>query len=171
MAVADITLQPIKGQAFRLHFCIIDITTGNPITAGLTGLAAVVSKDDDAFASTTATPTEIGSTGIGYLDLSATEMNATVVIVKVSATNSNAKAQVFEIPTASLGEVTGRADGQTVLRIEQYLAQLYRLFMNREVWDTANASMTLYNDADTAAALTATMALTSAGKTTRGKRA
>src|SRR5207244_4114223 len=48
------------------------------------------------FNSTTNTPTEVGSTGIGYTDLTATETGAERVTLKVTATNANAVADVRE---------------------------------------------------------------------------
>lgn len=90
MAAIDATRNPVKGEAYRLYFVIKSSSTSNPITGGLTGLAATISKDGAAFASTTNAPVEVGTSGFGYVDLTATEMNAYSVTIQVTASNANA---------------------------------------------------------------------------------
>lgn len=119
MASTDVTQFPVKGQAFRCAFVIKSLTTGNPLSGGLTSLAGTVSKDGGTFSSLTTAPTEIGTTGIGYVDLSATEMNARHILVSVTASNSNAVTHVIEIRTADLADTAGHPLDASVKKLEQ----------------------------------------------------
>jgi hypothetical protein len=94
MASTDALVFPVKNTAYRVYFVIKSSASGNPITGGLTGLStsgnAQLSKDGASWANATNTPTEIGTSGYGYLDLTSTEMNYTAVLVRIAATNTNA---------------------------------------------------------------------------------
>lgn len=72
-------------------------TSGNLIT-GWTGAASLVSVDAAAGIAGNA-PVEIGSTGMGYLDLSAAQMNGQLIEVKCTVTNLNFTAFVAGIYT------------------------------------------------------------------------
>lgn len=125
MASADAIPLAVKNQAYRVYGCVKNVTTGKVITGGLTGLAGSISKDGGSFASTTSAPAEIGTTGFFSLDLTATEMNANAVSIKVSATNTNAVDVCFVIPTYDLTRSTTNAWNQSVVRIEQLWAQVH----------------------------------------------
>lgn len=127
MAATDSIPNPVKGQALRLYGCIKNVTTGKVITGGLTGLASIISKDGGATASTTTAATEIGTTGLWYLDLTTTETNADTIVVKVSATNTNATDAVLVVPMADLALTTSNAWNQSVKRLEQFLIQSHGL--------------------------------------------
>lgn len=104
MASTDAKVFPVIGEAYRLYGTIISSATGNPITGGLTGVAATISKDGASFASTTNSPVEIGTTGKYYLELTAAEMNATSVWVSVAASNTNAvydQACIITVPSST----------------------------------------------------------------------
>jgi len=90
MAATDATPFPVKNQAFRVTFPILD-NTGS-LVSGAAALDSEVSKDAGAFADVTAEATEIAtSSGVYYLDLTATEMNADTVVVIVKTTTTDAK--------------------------------------------------------------------------------
>lgn len=90
MAASDAYQFPLKGVANQLSGWIVSYSAANPITGGLTGLAATISKDNGTFASTTNAPVEIGTTGAFYLLLTATECNCSTAQITVTATNSGA---------------------------------------------------------------------------------
>ena len=96
MASTDSRPVPIKNTAFRAVFPIYD-NTGALVT-GAAGLDSEVSKDQGTFADCTNEATEIAtSSGVYYLDLTSTEMNAdsVAVIVKTSTTNAKTTLLVF----------------------------------------------------------------------------
>lgn len=86
MAATDARPVPRKNEAFRYYFGLRNISTGALITAWA-GADSEVSKDGGAFADCTNESTEIGASGCGFIDLTATEMNADAVILKITFTN------------------------------------------------------------------------------------
>ena len=94
MAAGDATWNPKKNVAYRVTFPILD-ADGDLVT-GATGLDSEVSKDSGTFADCTNEATEIAtSSGVYYLDLTATEMNADTVAVMVKTSSSGAKTTVL----------------------------------------------------------------------------
>ena len=94
MAAGDATWNPKKNVAYRVTFPILD-ADGDLVT-GATGLDSEVSKDGNTFADCTNEATEIAtSSGVYYLDLTATEMNADTVAVIVKTSSSGAKTTVL----------------------------------------------------------------------------
>ena len=94
MAAGDATWNPKKNVAYRVTFPILD-ADGDLVT-GATGLDSEVSKDAGTFADCTNEATEIAtSSGVYYLDLTATEMNADTVAVIVKTSSSGAKTTVL----------------------------------------------------------------------------
>ena len=89
MASSDARIFPFKNAAWRVTFPIFD-ADGDPVT-GAAALDSEVSKDGAAFADCTNEATEIGSSGIYYLDLTSTEMNADTVAIQVKTSTSGAK--------------------------------------------------------------------------------
>lgn len=89
MGASDAKALPIYGVAHRITVPIFNITTGEVLTGGLSGLAATASLDGAAFAATGLTVAEIGTTGFVTVDLDATRMTANTVAVKVTSTTSN----------------------------------------------------------------------------------
>lgn len=85
MAASDARPVPIKNTAYRVTFPIFD-ADGDLVT-GAGSLDSEVSKDGGAFADCTNEATEIATaSGVYYLDLTSTEMNAdTVAIIVKSA--------------------------------------------------------------------------------------
>lgn len=90
MAASDARPMPLKNTAYRVYFPILD-ADGDLVT-GAAGLDSEVSKDGGTFADCTNEATEIAtSSGMYYLDLTSTEMNADAVCVIVKASTSGAK--------------------------------------------------------------------------------
>jgi hypothetical protein len=108
MAASDAKLYPVKNVAFRVTFPILD-ADGDPVT-GATGLDSEVSKDGAAFADAGSEATEIGTSGIYFLDLTAGEMNADTVVVQVKTTSSGAKTTVLIFYPLEAGDTNAFAD-------------------------------------------------------------
>jgi hypothetical protein len=105
MAAGDATWNPKKGVAYRVTFPILD-ADGDLVT-GATGLDSEVSKDGGTFTDCTNEATEIAtSSGIYYLDLTATEMNADTVAVIVKTSSSGAKTTALVIYPLKDGDIT-----------------------------------------------------------------
>lgn len=84
MAATDAKPFPIRNTAYRVTFPLLDADGDLVSAAG--SLDSEVSKDGAAFADCTNEATEIGTTGMYYLDLTSTEMDAdTVAIIIKSA--------------------------------------------------------------------------------------
>ncbi len=89
MAAADAMPIPKKNTAFRYYFTIRK--KDSTIVTGWSGPDSERSLDGGTFADCTNEATEIAtSSGIGFLDLTATEMNTSCTVIKVSVTNTNA---------------------------------------------------------------------------------
>ena len=88
MASTDATFVPVKNQAYRWTFVILE-ADADPVTSAA-GLDSEVSKDGAAFADCTNEATEVAQ-GVYYLDLTATEMNADTVVVVVKSSTTGAK--------------------------------------------------------------------------------
>lgn len=89
MASSDALPIPRKNTAYRVAFAGLK-SDGTLITSG-TGMDSEVSKDQGTFADCTNEAAEIASSsGVYYLDLTSTEMNADMVIVKCTWTNTGA---------------------------------------------------------------------------------
>lgn len=89
MASTDARPVPRKNTAYRVYFPILD-ADGDLVT-GASSLDSEVSIDGGSFADCTNEATEIGSTGIYYLDLTSGEMNGDAVVVQVKTATSGAK--------------------------------------------------------------------------------
>ena len=96
MAASDAKPIPQKNVAFRVTFPILD-ADGDLVT-GAASLDSEISKDGGTFADCTNEATEIAtSSGIYYLDLTSTEMNADTVsvIIKTSTVGAKTTTLVF----------------------------------------------------------------------------
>lgn len=111
MAATDARPQPIKNTAYRVYFPILD-ADGDLVT-GAAGLDSEVSKDAGAFADCTNEATEIAtSSGMYYLDLTSTEMNADAVCVIVKTSTSGAKTTPIVLYPQEAGDI--KVDIQTI---------------------------------------------------------
>jgi hypothetical protein len=115
MASSDASAFGRKNVAYRITFPILD-ADGDLVT-GATGLDSKVSKDGGTFADATNEATEIATaSGVYYLDLTSTEMNADTVAVIVKTTSSGAKTTVLVIYPLEDGDIianTTQVGGQT----------------------------------------------------------
>jgi len=102
MAASDAIPVPRKNAAFRLYFAIRK-NDGTLITSW-TGADSEESLDGGSFSDCTNEATEIGTSGCGYLDLTAAEMNADAVMVKITVTNTGALPLVFTLFPETAGD-------------------------------------------------------------------
>ncbi len=104
MSASDALPVPRKNAAYRVYFPMLK-NDGTVIT-GWTSPAASISKDGATAASASNTPTEIASSfGIGYLDLTSTEMNADCVVIKATVSNTGALSQVLVLYPQEAGDL------------------------------------------------------------------
>lgn len=104
MASTDATAVPVKNQAYRVTLPILD-ADGDLVT-GATAPDSEVSKDGGAFADATNEITEIATaSGMYFLDLTATEMNADTVSVIVKTTSTGAKTTPIVMYPNEVGDI------------------------------------------------------------------
>ena len=104
MGSSDALPVPRKNAAYRAYFKI-DKNDGSLITSW-TSAAASISKDGGTPAAPGDAPHEIGTTfGGGYIDLTATEMNADQVTLKVTVTNSGALPTMLYLYPEETGDI------------------------------------------------------------------
>lgn len=104
MAATDSRPVPKKNVAYRAIFPILD-ADGDLVT-GAASLDSEVSKDCGTFADCTNEATEIAtSSGMYYLDLTSTEMNADSVAVIVKTGTSGAKTTVIVLYPEEVGDI------------------------------------------------------------------
>lgn len=104
MASTDARPVPIKNTAYRVVFPIFD-ADGDLVT-GATGLDSEVSKDQGTFADCTNEATEIATaSGMYYLDLTSTEMDADCVAVIVKTSSSGAKTTPLVMYPQETGDI------------------------------------------------------------------
>lgn len=104
MASTDAKPVPQKNVAYRITFPIFD-ADGDLVT-GATGLDSEVSKDAGTFADCTNEATEIAtSSGMYYLDLTSTEMNADTVAIIVKTSSSGAKTTPIVLYPEEAGDI------------------------------------------------------------------
>lgn len=104
MASTDAKPVPQKNVAYRITFPIFD-ADGDLVT-GATGLDSEVSKDAGTFTDCTNEATEIAtSSGMYYLDLTSTEMNADTVVILVKTSSSGAKTTPIVLYPEETGDI------------------------------------------------------------------
>jgi hypothetical protein len=109
MASTDARPIPLKNVAFRVIFPILD-ADGDLVTAA-SAPDSEISKDQGTFADCTNEAVEIAtSTGIYYLDLTSTEMNADCVAVQIKCGTAGAKTTVVVLYPQELGDANVFAD-------------------------------------------------------------
>ena len=157
MAAIDATTFPVNGQAYRLYGWVKSVLTGEVITGGLGTLAGSITKDGGASAATTNTPTEIGTTGCFYLDLTAAEMTANAVCIRVTSTATDSMDVTLVLPTLDLSVTTTNAHAQSVKKLEQYIMQTWGYSICRVVYDYTNSSVEMLQPGSVNAWLDATI--------------
>jgi len=103
MASTDARPVPKKNTAYR-HYFAIRKNDGTLITTWA-GQDSELSQDGGAFADATNEATEIGTSGIGYIDLTAGEMNNDAVVLKVTVTNTDALPYVVTLFPEETGDI------------------------------------------------------------------
>jgi hypothetical protein len=152
MAATDAHPWPKKNVAFRATFDL-RLTTG-ALNVGATGLDSEISKDGGTFADCTNEATEIAtSSGIYFLDLTSTEMNADTIAIKVKSTNTNNMDQVLVFYPQDIPEPSGVPTWP--MDIEEVLGWLGALARNKTT--QTSSTTTLRNDADAATIATSTV--------------
>lgn len=153
MASTDARPVPIKNTAFRAVFPILD-ADGDLVT-GATGLDSEVSKDQGTFTDCTNEATEIAtSSGMYYLDLSSTEMNADCVAVIVKTSSSGAKTTVLVFYPEETGDIN--------VDVTAYGGSAGTFSSGRPEVNTTHAAGTAWNSGAIAAATLAADAITAA---------
>lgn len=111
MASTDAFPVPRKNVAYRVTFPILD--ADGDLVASAAGLSALVSKDAGTFAASTNTVTQIATTsGVYFLDLTATEMNADTTAVIINTSTTGAKSTAIVMYPEELGDY--RVDPATI---------------------------------------------------------
>src|SRR5688500_3600988 len=103
MAASDARPLPKKNTAFRVTFPIWD-ADGDLVT-GATALDSEVSIDGAAFSDCTNEATEIGATGIYFLDLTSGEMNGDTIVIQIKTSSAGAKTQTIFLYPEEAGDV------------------------------------------------------------------
>lgn len=115
MAATDATPVPIKNQAYRHYFAIRD-NTGSLVTTWA-GQDSEKSLDGATMSDCTNEAVEIATnSGTGYIDLTATEMNTSATVLKVTVTNTDALPYVVTLFPVEAGDIpvnTVQVGGQT----------------------------------------------------------
>lgn len=104
MASTDARPIPQKNVAYRITFPLLD--ADGDLVSGATGLDSEVSKDGGTFADATNEATEIATaSGVYFLDLTSTEMNADTVAVIVKTTTAGAKTTTLVMYPEEAGDI------------------------------------------------------------------
>lgn len=161
MASTDAKTFPAKNVAYRVTFPIYD-STGSLVT-GAAGLDSEVSKDGGTFADCTNEASEIASaSGLYYLDLTATEMNADTVAIIVKTSTTGAKTTVLILYPDAANNVadallnrdmaTGTDSGTSTIRT---VRQALRFLRNK--WTLTSTTLSVKKEDDTTESWTATV--------------
>lgn len=102
MAASDARPVPRKNTAFRLYYAIRK-SDGTLITSW-SGADSEVSIDGASFSDCTNEATEIGTTGCGYIDFTAAEMNGDAIVYKLTVTNTGALPVVVTMFPEEVGD-------------------------------------------------------------------
>ena len=104
MALGDARPVPEKNVAYRVSFPILD-ADGDLVT-GAAALDSEISKDGGTFTDVTAEATEIATnSGMYFLDLTATEMNADTVVIIVKTSTGGAKTTPIVMYPEEAGDI------------------------------------------------------------------
>lgn len=111
MASTDALPIPRKNVAYRVTFPILD--ADGDLVVGATALDSEISKDGATFTDCTNEATQITTnSGVYFLDLTATEMNADTVAIIVKTTSTGAKTTTLVMYPEELGDT--RIDPATI---------------------------------------------------------
>jgi hypothetical protein len=110
MASTDARPIPIKNTAYRVTFPILDADGDLVVSAA--SLANVLIKDTTVTAAA-GTVTQLGTSGMYYLDLTAAEMNADTVTIIITTSTSGAKSTPIVLYPQETGDI--KVDVQSLL--------------------------------------------------------
>ena len=110
MAATDARPLPLKGSAYREYFAIFD--TSGKFVPSAAGLDSEVSLDGGTFTDCTNEATQIGTSGIYYLDLTAGETAADCVLINVKTTSLDTQDTLIRLYPQESGDI--HVDLQTV---------------------------------------------------------
>jgi hypothetical protein len=150
MASTDAKPIPKKNTAFRITFPLYD----------------EVSKDGGTFADCTNEATEIAtSSGVYYLDLTSTEMNADTVAIIVKTSTTGAKTSVFVIYPYEDGDTAPFADDLLDRNMATGTDSTGRTPRNalralRNKWSISGTALTVTKEDDSTSAWTSTLTAT-----------
>lgn len=134
MASSDALPVPRKNLAYRVAFPGLK-NDGTLITSG-TGMDSEVSKDGGTFTDCDNEASEIATTsGVYTLDLTSTEMNADMVIIKTTWTNTDALPTVLVLYPQETGDIHVTADNADIVTFVSPI-------------DPETGDLTLYDDTD-----------------------
>lgn len=102
MASTDARPVPRKNVAYRVTFPIRDASFG--LVSGAAGLDSEISINAAAFVDCTNEATEIGSSGIYYIDLTSPEMNGDTVVHQTKTSTSGAKTAITILYPEEIGD-------------------------------------------------------------------
>jgi hypothetical protein len=159
MPAVDARPVPRKNTAFRAYFAMRK--NDGTLVTGWTGADSEVSIDGGTFADCTNEATEIGTSGVGYVDLTASEMNGDAVVYKLTLTNTGALPLVIAFYPEEQGDyrvdpgavwaaaltLPGQAAPSNMPTAESALAFLYKLSRNK-IESTATETR-VFDDAGT----------------------
>ena len=149
MPIEHATTFPVKGQAFRVPVAFRN-NVGQLVT-GWTDPSCTVSVDGGAPAAGP-TPVETGSSGLGFIVLDASTMNATHVEIVAQIANVSANKAVVVVRPLAISE-TGRWDADEVKRFERLLVNVFARLVNRNEIDQTSGATRVYDSTDAAVAL------------------
>ena len=119
MAAAD-SVRIIRNAAYRFHFQMRTITTGQILSGDAANLDAEVSLASAAFADLAGAETEIGSTGFYYVDMAVAEMTAAgsilVRVVSATANTDEIGVELFPEPCSDSGVAQSATASTLVIR-------------------------------------------------------
>lgn len=128
---------PRRATPYRITFPIYDAT--GDLIVNAVGLDSEISKDGAAFVDCTNEATEIGSSGVYYLDLTATEMDADTVAVIVKSGNPNARPLPFVLNPEEVGDFRVGGYAGAIAKVwTEYQTDGVTPLPGVDVWVTSN---------------------------------
>lgn len=163
MASGDATAFPVKNQAYRVTFPILD-ADGDLVT-GATSPDSEVSKDGGTFADCTNEATEIATnSGVYYLDLTSTEMNAdTVAIIVKSGTGKTTTIVLYPGGANQVADALLKRD-MSALTSEAARSPLNALRFLRNKWTISSGTLSVKKEDDSTEAWNAALTTDAAGE-------
>lgn len=127
MPAADARPVPRKNVAWRLYLAIRK--NDGTLVTGWTGADTEVALDGGTYVDATNELTEIGTSGTGFIDFTAAEMNADAVLIKATVTNSGALPLTLTVYPEEIGDYRSNVEqwGGTAVAIAIVNASLEKI--------------------------------------------